>query len=209
MLKSIFLFQRKSFGKIILFLVYTRFCTFLRIILIFVPIFLSFGYRFFRKTRRLEAGFFQTSSLQLRFSIQFVFLLLIFIIFDTEILFTFGFLINTFINFYFNFFILIFLFLTLIFEWKLNKLVWIILLEIELSIKVSTFKMKPINYKIFFFGCPLFFVKEPALSNGFISDLHFFFYFIFNPHFKFFSLNKLYYCNNLFGGPPNFVCIFY
>lgn len=93
------------------------------LLVILLPFIVGFYNFYYRKISRLEAGFIQTSKLQIRFSIQFIFLLLIFILFDTEILFTFGFLLNFYELILLNFFILIFLFVTLLIEWKFNKLI--------------------------------------------------------------------------------------
>ena len=122
--KAYFFSKEKDIRKIIM-LINLIVISFFIVLIVLLPFIFCFYNFYYRKISRLEAGFMQTSKLQMRFSIQFVFLLLIFILFDTEILFTFGFLLNSFEFILLNSFILIFLFVTLLVEWKFNKLIWL------------------------------------------------------------------------------------
>lgn len=100
-------------------------------VVFFLPYFFKFLIAEKRKGGGLEAGFFSLGQAHLRFSLQFIFLILIFIVFDTELLLVFGFILNFPKSFVFRGVILRFLWFTLVFELKWNKLVWVKSLGIE------------------------------------------------------------------------------
>lgn len=127
-------------------------------ILYLVPFYLKNSFARINKRATLEAGFFTTGKIKHGFSIQFVLLMLVFILFDTEILFTFGLILNIFKLFILNTLLLFFLFITLMLEWKWNKLIWLSLLIIDnYSSRISTPIIKINIFGFFIYVCFYFF----------------------------------------------------
>lgn len=107
--------------SLIIFLLILFFGVCIRLLILILP------FLFYKKNyeiQQIERGFqtiFKTSNKTFR--INFFYILIIFIIFDLELVFIFSFIES--INFIFTFGILFFIFFTLLLEWSFNKIKWI------------------------------------------------------------------------------------
>jgi NADH:ubiquinone oxidoreductase subunit 3 (subunit A) len=124
--KEFFTYNKKEIEiiNLLIFLFYFSFV--LRLVLFLIAPLIQPGFFLTRKRNRLEAGFYSSGKTHISFSLQFLLLLLVFILFDTELLFTFGIITNNIIRMYINMGVILFLYLTLLFEWKIKKLHWLL-----------------------------------------------------------------------------------
>lgn len=92
-------------------------------LLIFLNLIFSFKFYCFSKFRNFECGFESLNKISNSFRINFFFILLIFIIFDLEILILIGFLIRDYYSIFSFLVVILFVIFGLYLEWVFGKLV--------------------------------------------------------------------------------------
>lgn len=106
------------------------FVVILRIFLVFVLylgiIFIRVkDYNFF-KVNSFESGFKRVGKVQLSYSIHFFVIILIFVVFDLEIVILMGLVVSDFMSVYVYLYLFVFVLGGLVIEWLYGKLVWVI-----------------------------------------------------------------------------------
>lgn len=106
------------------------FCTLISLILVFVFYVLNFflSLKFFSeiKISAFESGFERIGKIHRSFRIHFFIIMLIFVIFDLEVVILIGFLVRD-LGFYLNFFLIVlFVIGGFYIEWYFGKLIWIV-----------------------------------------------------------------------------------
>lgn len=96
------------------------------ILFYFINFFLSLKSITKNKINSFESGFVRVGFIQNSFSIHFFVIIVMFVIFDLEIVMFLGVLLVDFFSFFSVFFLLLFIILGFYIEWFLGKLVWVI-----------------------------------------------------------------------------------
>nr|YP_002725712.1 NADH dehydrogenase subunit 3 [Ancylostoma caninum]ACL50538.1 NADH dehydrogenase subunit 3 [Ancylostoma caninum]QTJ30046.1 NADH dehydrogenase subunit 3 [Ancylostoma caninum]BAV82601.1 NADH dehydrogenase subunit 3 [Ancylostoma caninum] len=102
------------------------FALFLLLVLYLVNFFLSIKKNDLLKVNAFESGFISIGKIQNSFSIHFFIMMLMFVIFDLEIVMFLGLLISDFASFVSFLMLIIFIFGGFYMEWWYGKLVWVI-----------------------------------------------------------------------------------
>lgn len=96
---------------------------FLSLFLFFLNFFLSFKNFFFNKVRIFESGFTRIFKVQISFSIHFFIIVILFILFDLELILLVGLLMRRFVRGFIFLILIFFIFLGFYLEWLFGKLI--------------------------------------------------------------------------------------
>nr|BAV82685.1 NADH dehydrogenase subunit 3 [Dictyocaulus viviparus] len=89
-------------------------------------VFLDFKKLFYSKVSVFESGFLNVKKIQCSFSVQFFVIMLIFVVFDLEIVMFLGFLISDWSSLLMFYILVMFVLLGFYMEWYFGKLLWVI-----------------------------------------------------------------------------------